>query len=83
NTVENTGHNRYRVLTIDMPADLHKVRPHDTLYRNLDHIWKQALTKSSCESRVAVDFMLGGWQDQLILTLNSEECVCIKHTIYG
>ncbi len=35
NTVEKTGHNRYRVWPNDMPADLHKVRPHHPLNRNL------------------------------------------------
>ncbi|MDI8751931.1 hypothetical protein MJH54_29225, partial [Salmonella enterica subsp. enterica serovar Montevideo] len=42
NTVEKTGHNRYRVWPNDMPADLHKVRPHHPLNRNLDHNWQQA-----------------------------------------
>lgn len=56
-----------------MPADLHKVRANHPLNRNLDHNWQQALTKTSSERRVAVDIELGGWQEQLILTLTSEE----------
>ncbi|EHS6185024.1 U32 family peptidase [Salmonella enterica] len=32
---------------------------------------------------VAVDIMLGGWQEQLILTLTSEDGVCITHTLDG
>ncbi|EDH8174211.1 collagenase-like protease, partial [Salmonella enterica subsp. enterica serovar Typhimurium] len=83
NTVEKTGHNRYRVWPNDMPADLHKVRPHHPLNRNLDHNWQQALTKTSSERRVAVDIMLGSWQEQLILTLTSEDGVCITHTLDG
>lgn len=83
NTVEKTGHNRYRVWPNDMPADLHKVRPHHPLNRNLDHNWQQALTKTSSERRVAVDIMLGGWREQLILTLTSEDGVCITHTLDG
>lgn len=83
NTVEKTGHNRYRVWPNDMPADLHKVRPHHPLNRNLDHNWQQALTKTSSERRVAVDIVLGGWQEQLILTLTSEDGVCITHTLDG
>ncbi|EEC2240202.1 DUF3656 domain-containing protein, partial [Salmonella enterica subsp. enterica serovar Enteritidis] len=51
--------------------------------RNLDHNWQQALTKTSSERRVAVDIMLGGWQEQLILTLTSEDGVCITHTLDG
>ncbi len=66
-----------------MPADLHKIRPHHPLNRNLDHNWQQALTKTSSERRVAVDIELGGWQEQLILTLTSEEGVSITHTLDG
>lgn len=66
-----------------MPADLHKVRPHHPLNRNLDHNWQQALTKTSSERRVAIDIELGGWQEQLILTLTSEEGVSITHTLDG
>ncbi|XPE23799.1 DUF3656 domain-containing U32 family peptidase [Shigella sonnei] len=47
------------------------------------HNWQQALTKTSSERRVAVDIELGGWQDQLILTLTSEEGVSITHTLDG
>lgn len=68
NTVEKTGENQYRVWPNEMPADLHKIRPHHPLNRNLDHNWQQALTKTSSERRVAVDIELGGWQEQLILT---------------
>ncbi|MCP6612715.1 DUF3656 domain-containing protein, partial [Klebsiella pneumoniae] len=35
------------------------------------------------ERRVAVDIELGGWQEQLILTLTSEEGVSITHTLDG
>ncbi|EPV1971696.1 peptidase U32 family protein [Shigella sonnei] len=83
NTVEKTGENQYRVWPNEMPADLHKIRPHHPLNRNLDHNWQQALTKTSSERRVAVDIELGGWQEQLILTLTSEEGVSITHTLDG
>ena len=39
--------------------------------------------KTSSERRVAVDIELGGWQEQLILTLTSEEGVSITHTLDG
>lgn len=45
NTVEKTGENQYRVWPNEMPAELHKIRPHHPLNRNLDHDWQQALTK--------------------------------------
>lgn len=83
NTVEKTGENQYRVWPNEMPADLHKIRPHHPLNRNLDHNWHQALTKTSSERRVAVDIELGGWQEQLILTLTSEEGVSVTHTLDG
>lgn len=83
NTVEKTGENRYRVWPNEMPTDLYKVRPNHPLNRNLDHNWQQALTKTSSERRVGVDIELGGWQEQLILTLTSEEGVSITHTLEG
>ncbi len=83
NTVEKNGENRYRVWPNEMPADLYKVRSNHPLNRNLDHNWQQALTKTSSERRVGVDIELGGWQEQLILTLTSEEGVSITHTLEG
>ncbi|MEW5561158.1 U32 family peptidase [Enterobacter asburiae] len=83
NTVEKTGANRYRVWPNEMPADLHKARPHTPLNRNLDHNWSQALTKTSSERRIAVDIDIGGWQEQLILTMTSEDGVSVTHTLDG
>ncbi|MGK8936022.1 peptidase U32 family protein [Pluralibacter gergoviae] len=83
NTVEKTGQNRYRVWPNEMPADLHKARPHQALNRNLDHNWQQALLKTSSERRIAVDISLGGWQEQLVLTLTSEDGVTVTHTLEG
>ena len=83
NTVEKTDENRYRVWPNEMPADLHKVRPHQPLNRNLDHNWQQALLKTSSERRIAVDIELSGWQEQLVLTMTSEEGVSVTHTLDG
>ena len=83
NTVEKTGQNRYRVWPNEMPADLHKARPHQARNRNLDHNWQQALLKTSSERRIAVDIALGGWQEQLVLTLTSEDGVTVTHTLEG
>ncbi|WP_142982946.1 peptidase U32 family protein [Klebsiella pasteurii] len=83
NTVEKTGENRYRVWPNEMPADLYKVRPHQPLNRNLDHNWQQALLKTSSERRIAVDIELSGWQEQLVLTMTSEEGVSVTHTLDG
>ena len=83
NTVEKIGDNRYRVWPNEMPADLHKARPHQVLNRNLDHNWQQALLKTSSERRIAVDLELSGWQEQLVLTLTSEDGVTVTHTLDG
>jgi putative protease len=83
NTVEKTGENRYRVWPNEMPADLHKVRPHQVLNRNLDHNWQQALQKTSSERRIAVDIELSGWQEQLVLTMTCEDGVSVTHTLDG
>ncbi|HHG8774845.1 TPA: U32 family peptidase [Raoultella planticola] len=83
NTVEKTGENRYRVWPNEMPADLHKVRPHQVLNRNLDHNWQQALQKTSSERRIAVDIILSGWQEQLVLTMTCDDGVSATHTLDG
>lgn len=83
NTVEKTGENRYRVWPNEMPADLYKARPHAALNRNLDHNWQQALLKISSERRIAVDIELGGWEQQLILTMTCEDGVSVTHTLDG
>ncbi|MGP3591867.1 peptidase U32 family protein [Vagococcus sp. WN89Y] len=83
NVAEKTGDNRYRVFPNEMPPALKNVRPHHPLNRNLDHNWQQALLKTSSERRIGIDIELGGWQEQLILTLSSEDGVTITHTLDG
>ncbi|WP_320738601.1 peptidase U32 family protein [Enterobacter roggenkampii] len=83
NTVEKTGENRYRVWPNEMPADLYKARPNAALNRNLDHNWQQALLKTSSERGIAVDIELGGWEEQLILTMTCEDGISVTHTLDG
>ncbi|RSB31069.1 peptidase U32 family protein [Enterobacter cloacae] len=83
NTVEKTGENRYRVWPNEMPAELYKARPNAALNRNLDHNWQQALLKTSSERRIAVDIELGGWEEQLILTMTCEDGISVTHTLDG
>lgn len=83
NTVEKTGEGRYRVWPNEMPADLYKARPNAALNRNLDHNWQQALLKTSSERRIAVDIELGGWEEQLILTMTCEDGISVTHTLDG
>ncbi|UDJ84844.1 peptidase U32 family protein [Kosakonia oryzae] len=83
NVAEKTAENRYRVFPNEMPDVLKTLRPHHPLNRNLDHNWQQALLKTSSERRIAVDIELGGWQEQLVLTLTSEDGVSVTHTLEG
>ncbi|MGB7799699.1 peptidase U32 family protein [Buttiauxella sp.] len=83
NTVEKTGKNQYRVWPNEMPETLKNVRPNHPLNRNLDHNWQQALTKTSSERRIAVDMELSGWQEQLVLTVTSEDGVSVSKTLEG
>lgn len=83
NVAEKTGDNRYRVFPNEMPDLLKTLRPHHPLNRNLDHNWQQALLKTSSERRIGVDIELGGWQEQLVLTLTSEDGVSVTHTLEG
>ncbi|MDF7760529.1 U32 family peptidase [Kosakonia cowanii] len=83
NVAEKTAENRYRVFPNEMPDALKTLRPHHALNRNLDHNWQQALLKTSSERRIGVDIELGGWQEQLVLTLTSEEGVSVTHTLDG
>lgn len=83
NTVEKTGKNQYRVWPNEMPETLKNLRPHHPLNRNLDHNWQQALLKTSSERRVAVDMELSGWEEQLVLTLTSEDGVSVTKTLEG
>ncbi|ELQ6227179.1 U32 family peptidase [Cronobacter turicensis] len=83
NVAEKTGENRYRIFPNEMPSALKTLRPRHKLNRNLDHNWQQALLKTSSERRIGVDIELGGWQEQLILTLTSEDGVSVTHTLDG
>lgn len=83
NVAEKTGENRYRVFPNEMPDALRTLRAHHRLNRNLDHNWQQALLKTSSERRVGVDIELGGWQEQLILTVTSEDGVSVTRTLDG
>ncbi len=83
NVAEKTAENRYRVFPNEMPDALKTLRPHHALNRNLDHNWQQALLKTSSERRIGIDIELGGWQEQLVLTLTSEDGVSVTHTLDG
>lgn len=83
NVVEKQAENRYRVWPNEMPAAIQGLRTPHPLYRNLDHHWQQALLKTSSDRRIGVDIDLGGWQEQLILTLTCEDGISVTHTLEG
>ncbi|KNC09270.1 protease [Klebsiella sp. RIT-PI-d] len=83
NVVEKQAENRYRVWPNDMPAVIQGLRTPHPLYRNLDHHWQQTLLKTSSDRRIGVDIDLGGWQEQLILTLTCEDGISVTHTLEG
>ncbi|MBS0847435.1 U32 family peptidase [Citrobacter sp. JGM124] len=83
NSVEKTGKNQYRIWPNEMPAALKNLRPRHPLNRNLDHNWQQALLKTSSERRVGVDMALSGSDQELVLTLTSEEGVSVTQRLAG
>lgn len=74
---------QYRVVPNEMPADLHKARPHQVLNRNLDHNWQQALLKTSAERRVRIDWQVELSAEALQLTARSEEGVSVQVHLAG
>lgn len=69
---------QYRVVPNDMPAELNQLRPPYQLNRNMDQNWQQALQKKSAERRVRVDWQLQLDEQQLTLTVTSEEGVSVS-----
>ncbi|NLZ79500.1 MAG: U32 family peptidase [Gammaproteobacteria bacterium] len=69
---------QYRVVPNDMPAELNQLRPPYQLNRNMDQNWQQALQKKSAERRVLVDWQLQLDEQQLTLTVTSEEGVSVS-----
>lgn len=74
---------QYRVIPNAMPTELGKLRLPHTLHRNLDHNWQQALSKTSSERKVAVNWQLTLNEQALIATVTSEEGICAQATLSG
>ena len=91
NTVEPLGqfeedgkpHWQYRIVPNEMPAELKQLRPHHVLNRNLDHNWQQALLKTSAERRVAVSWQARLNEEQLTLSVTSEEGISASASLAG
>lgn len=83
NKAEKIAERRYRIWPNEMPAELHRLRPHHPLNRNMDHNWQQALMKTSAERRIAVDVLLTQSDEGLTLTMISEEGISASRTLTG
>src|SRR5690554_457094 len=59
---------KYRIEPNELPEALRRARPHQTLNRNLDHNWQQALQKTSAERRVGVSWQVALSDQQLTVT---------------
>ena len=74
---------QYRVIPNEMPQALGSVRAPVTLNRNVDHNWQQALTKTSSQRKILVDWDISIDQNQLSATLSSEEGLKVQTTLNG
>ncbi|HSC82218.1 MAG TPA: U32 family peptidase [Pseudomonas sp.] len=74
---------RYRVEPNEMPEGLFRLRPNHPLSRNLDHNWQQALQKTSAERRIGVRWKAELREEQLTLTVTSEEGISTQASLPG
>lgn len=81
--VEKIAHLRYRVYPNEMLPELSKLRPNHPLNRNLDHLWQQALLKTSSERRIGVELTLSADAQGLWLQARSEEGVVANGRLEG
>ncbi|AKJ42162.1 peptidase U32 family protein [Pragia fontium] len=75
--VEKVDNLRYRVYPNEMLGEFSKLRPNHPLSRNLDHVWQQALLKSSSERRIDVELYLTEGASGLELQATCEEGVTV------
>lgn len=74
---------QYRIVPNAMPAELSKLRLPHALNRNLDHNWQQALSKTSSERRIRVNWQLELSEQTLVATAISEEDLRAQATLQG
>lgn len=74
---------QYRVELSESPALLSQVQLPQPLNRNLDHLWQQALTKTSAERRVPVSIFINASKEQLSVTLSSSDGGTVEATLSG
>lgn len=74
---------QYRVELSESPALLSQVQLPQPLNRNLDHLWQQALTKTSAERRVPVSIFINASKEQLSVTFSSSDGGTVEATLSG
>jgi len=74
---------QYRIETHEMPPELNTLRLPQALNRNLDHNWQQALLKTSAERRIGVRWQVNLTQEQLCLSVSSEEGISASVQLAG
>lgn len=74
---------QYRIVPNAMPAELSKLRLPHALNRNLDHNWQQALSKTSSERRIRVNWQLELSEQTLVATAISEEGLRAQAALQG
>src|SRR5690554_1986989 len=74
---------KYRIEPNELPEALRRARPHQTLNRNLDHNWQQALQKTSAERRIGVHWQVELSEQRLQITATSEEDVSVQAELAG
>ncbi len=74
---------QYRIEPNEMPEQLRRARLPQTLSRNLDHNWQQALQKVSAERRIGLRWQVELSADSLKLTATSEEGIRTSSELAG
>lgn len=74
---------QYRIQPHEMPPELKQLRLPQTLNRNLDHNWQQALLKTSAERRIAVRWQVTLSRESLSITAISEEGISAHASLTG
>src|SRR5690606_3215346 len=74
---------QYRIQPNELPEQLRRARLPQTLSRNLDHNWQQALQKVSAERRIGLRWQVELSANSLNITLISEEGVRASSELAG
>jgi len=74
---------QYRIQPNELPEQLRRARLPQTLSRNLDHNWQQALQKVSAERRIGLRWQVELSANSLQLTATSEEGVRTSSELAG